>query len=134
MMTERGRQGEHNVGHLMRKLHGGQAFLVGFTTYTGEVRAAREWGGGGGRMKVRPALEESYSGVFHLTGMPSFLLLFRGNERLSQALREPRLERAIGVVYLPGAERKSHYFEARMSRQFDAVIHWDVTKAVEALH
>ena len=133
MMTERGERGEHNVGHLMRKSHDGQSFLVGFTTYTGEVMAASEWGGGGSRMKVRPALEESYSGAFHLTGIPNFLLLFRGNERLSQALGEPRLERAIGVVYLPDTERKSHYFEARMSRQFDAVIHWDVTRAVEAL-
>ena len=46
---------------------------------------------------------------------------------------EPRLERAIGVVYLPATERRSHYFEARMSRQFDAVIHMDMTRAVDPL-
>lgn len=46
---------------------------------------------------------------------------------------ERRLERAIGVVYMPATERRSHYFEARMSKQFDAVIHLDVTTAVTPL-
>lgn len=132
-MTERGELGEHNVGHLMRQFHDGGTFLLGFTTYTGEVMAASEWGQGGRRMKVRPALKESYSALFHQTGLTNFLLLFRGNEALSQALGTHRLERAIGVVYLTGTERQSHYFSARMSRQFDAVIHWDVTTAVEPL-
>lgn len=132
-MTERAARGEHNVGHLMRQFHDGNTFLLGFTTYTGEVMAASGWGHGGRRMKVRPALSESYAGLFHLTGIQSFLLPFRGNDALTDALGRPRLERAIGVVYLPETERRSHYFEARMSKQFDAVIHWDVTRAVEPL-
>ena len=132
-MTESAERGEHNVGHLMRQFHDGRTFLLGFTTYTGEVMAASEWGEGGRRMKVRHALPESYSALFHQTGVPDFLLLFRGNESLTQSLGRPRLERAIGVVYLPATERSSHYFEARMSRQFDAVIHLDVTSAVEPL-
>lgn len=44
-----------------------------------------------------------------------------------------RLERAIGVIYLPGSERASHYFFARLPEQFDAVLHFDQTRAVEAL-
>ncbi len=85
-------------------------------------------------MKVRPALAESYSALFHEVGVPNFLLVMRGGgEELSRALGEPRLERAIGVIYLPVNERQSHYFEARMSRQFDAVIHLDVTSAVTPL-
>lgn len=43
------------------------------------------------------------------------------------------LERAIGVVYLPETERWSHYFFARLPEQFDAVIHFDQTRAVEPL-
>jgi erythromycin esterase-like protein len=132
-MTESGRAGELNVGQLMREFHDGNTVLVGFTTYSGEVMAASEWGEGGRKMKVRPALDESYSALFHRTGVPNFLLVFRGNERLTQALAGPRLERAIGVVYLPGTERRSHYFESEMSRRFDAVIHLDVTSAVEPL-
>jgi erythromycin esterase-like protein len=133
-MTEMGEGGELNVGHLMRQSQGGDAALVGFTTYTGEVTAAREWGDEGRTMKVRPALPESYSALFHETGVPNFLLIMRGGgEQLSRSLGEPRLERAIGVVYAPATERQSHYFEARMSRQFDAVIHLDTTSAVTPL-
>jgi erythromycin esterase-like protein len=133
-MTEMGEAGELNVGHLMRQSHGGEAVLVGFTTYTGEVLAAHEWGEEGRTMKVRPALPESYSGLFHEVGVPNFLLIMRGGgEEMSRSLGEPRLERAIGVIYLPATERQSHYFEARLSRQFDAVIHLDVTGAVTPL-
>ena len=48
-------------------------------------------------------------------------------------LDEPRLERAIGVIYLPETERRSHYFYSRIAHQFDAVIHFDRTRAVEPL-
>jgi erythromycin esterase-like protein len=48
-------------------------------------------------------------------------------------LREPRLERAIGVIYRPETERASHYFHARLPDQFDALIHFDETRAVEPL-
>jgi erythromycin esterase-like protein len=133
-MTEMGEAGELNVGHLMRKANDRDAVLVGFTTYTGEVMAASEWGEKGETMKVRPALAGSYASLFHETGEPSFLLIFRGNEQLTQELARPRLERAIGVVYKPETERQSHYFDARMSKQFDAVIHFDATSAVKPLN
>ena len=45
----------------------------------------------------------------------------------------PRLERAIGVIYRPDSERASHYFRARLPRQFDAVMHIDETHALEPL-
>jgi erythromycin esterase-like protein len=48
-------------------------------------------------------------------------------------LRAPRLERAIGVIYRPETERQSHYFEARLGQQFDAVIHLDRTSALVPL-
>jgi erythromycin esterase-like protein len=44
-----------------------------------------------------------------------------------------RLERAVGVVYAPETERQSHYFHARLADQFDAVIHFDRTNAVNPL-
>ena len=118
----------------MRQRHGRGSVLVGFTTYMGEVRAAREWGGGGERRTVRPALAGSYAALFHETGIPNFLLLLRDNPKLTAEFGQPRLERAIGVIYLRHTERRSHYFRARLSRQFDAVIHLDVTGAVEPLN
>ena len=132
-MTEMGEAGELNVGHLMRQAYDGNSVLVGFTTYTGEVTAASEWGEKGEKMKVRPGVAGSYSNLFHETGVPNFLLIFRGNEQLTQELARPRLERAIGVIYKPETERRSHYFNARISKQFDAVIHFDVTTAVNPL-
>ena len=49
-----------------------------------------------------------------------------------EALLDPRLERAI-VIYRPETELASHYFRAVLPRQFDAVIHFDHTRAVEPL-
>jgi erythromycin esterase-like protein len=131
--TELGEAGEWNIGQLMRERHSGRAVLVGFTTYTGTVMAASDWGEPGQVQQVRPALPESYAAVFHDTGIASFLLLLRGSGALAEALAIPRLERAIGVVYRPETERASHYFQARLSEQFDAVIHLDTTRAVEPL-
>ena len=53
--------------------------------------------------------------------------------RAAEALRGPRLERAIGVIYRPGTERQSHYFAADLPGQFDALVHIDRTRAVEPL-
>lgn len=125
--------GELNVGQLVREKYGDQAILIGFTTYTGTVTAASEWDGPAERKRVRPALKESYEALFHEIDDARFFLTLRDNKQLSTALQGPRLERAIGVIYLPQSERQSHYFDARLSRQFDAVIHFDETHALEPL-
>jgi erythromycin esterase-like protein len=52
---------------------------------------------------------------------------------VSERLRAPRLERAIGVIYRPETERRSHYFWAHLPDQFDAVLHFDETRAVKPL-
>jgi erythromycin esterase-like protein len=49
------------------------------------------------------------------------------------ALADPRLERAIGVLYRPETERPSHYFPARLPAQFDLLVHVDRTRALEPL-
>src|SRR5215211_4637076 len=125
--------GELNVGQLVREKHGAEAILIGFTTYTGTVTAASDWGGPAERKRVRPALKESYEARFHEMDRANFLLTLRNNKKVSTVLQTPRLERAIGVIYLPQTERQSHYFEARLSKQFDAVIHFDETHALEPL-
>jgi erythromycin esterase-like protein len=78
-------------------------------------------------------LADSFESVFHGADIPRFLLTLRDEKQVSSALREPRLERAIGVIYRPETERQSHYFHARLSEQFDAVVHFDNTRAVEPL-
>src|SRR5438309_2893788 len=100
--------GELNVGQLVRQRYGREAVLVGFTTYTGTVTAASDWDEPSERKRVRPALAGSYEALFHEVGVPKFLLALRESERVASALRGPRLERAIGVIYLPQTERQSH--------------------------
>jgi erythromycin esterase-like protein len=131
--TQMGRQGEHNVGQLVRARHGDDAVLIGFTTYAGTVTAASDWGGDAERKVVRPALPESYEALFHDARDGNFLLDLRTDRALRTALSTPRLERAIGVIYRPETERQSHYFLAQLPSQFDAVLHYDVTRAVEPL-
>jgi erythromycin esterase-like protein len=117
----------------VRERYGPEAVLVGFTTYTGTVTAASEWDGPAERKRVRPALESSYEASFHEVDHAKFLLPMRDIGPTAIAFRDPRLERAIGVIYLPQTERQSHYFEARLADQFDAVIHFDETRALELL-
>jgi erythromycin esterase-like protein len=130
--TEMGHGGEWNVGQLVRERHGSEAVLIGFTTHEGTVTAASEWHGPAERKRVRPALPGSYEAVFHATGIPRFSLPLGGHNPVPE-LREPRLERAIGVIYAPETERASHYFYACLPDQFDAVLHIDRTRAVEPL-
>jgi erythromycin esterase-like protein/predicted phosphoribosyltransferase len=124
--TELGQAGQLNVGQLVRERHRDEALLVGFTTYTGTVTAASDWGGPAERKYVRRALPGSWEELLH-EELPSAFLVDTAD------LHGRRLERAIGVVYRPETERISHYFNARIARQFDAVIHLDETHAVEPL-
>lgn len=131
--TEMSDRGELNVGQLARERYGANAVLVGFTTYTGTVTAASEWDGPAHRKHVRPALAGSYERLFHDVRLPRFLLPLRTDLELASVLAAPSLERAIGVLYLPETERASHYFHARLPEQFDFVLHFDETRAVEPL-
>ncbi|QBD78674.1 erythromycin esterase family protein [Ktedonosporobacter rubrisoli] len=131
--TSMGEEGEYNVGQLVRERHAKETALVGFTTYTGSVTAASDWDEPAEHKHVLPALPESYEALFHATGMPRFMLNLHDENIAIEHLREKRLERAIGVVYLPRTERSSHYFYARLPDQFDAIIHIDRTHALEPL-
>jgi erythromycin esterase-like protein len=130
--TQMGEGGELNIGQLARQRYGDAALLVGFFTYTGTVYATRAWGQPGQVRSVKPALAGSVSALFHGTGVPGFVLPLRGGGAAADRLAQPRLQRAIGVVYQPDTERQSHYFTARLSRQFDAVTFFDVTARGDA--
>jgi erythromycin esterase-like protein len=131
--TEMGEGGEWNVGQLVRERYARDCFLVGFTTHSGTVTAAQDWDEPGRRRRVRPALEGSYEALFHDAEPGRFMLDLREEGAARELLSRPRLERAIGVVYRPETERLSHYFHARLAGQFDAVLHFDETRAVEPL-
>jgi erythromycin esterase-like protein len=124
--TEMAEAGELNLGQIVREDHGEETLTVGFSTYGGTVTAASDWGGRVERKRVRPALEGSWEEVFHDRGVAELVLD-------TAELDGRRLERAIGVIYRPETERRSHYFHAQPSGQFDLMIHIDDTTAVVPL-
>ncbi|MEU7744103.1 erythromycin esterase family protein [Nonomuraea sp. NPDC049158] len=131
--TEMGARGELSLGRLVRERHPGQCRLIGFTTYSGTVTAADDWGGPAERKVVRPALPGSVEELLHQASSGEFMLWFEVARPAADVLRAARLQRAIGVIYRPQTERQSHYFQARVADQFDAVIHIDDTRALEPL-
>jgi protein-L-isoaspartate(D-aspartate) O-methyltransferase len=133
--TEMGLQGQENIGAYCRGWLGDQAFLLGFGTDHGTVAAATDWGGPLEIKSVRPARPDSYEAICHASDVPGFLLHLRdpAREEVRSELSEPRLERAIGVIYRPDTELQSHYFQASLPSQFDAWIWFDETEAVEPL-
>jgi erythromycin esterase-like protein len=131
--TEMSARGECNVGQLTRERFGERVFGIGFSTYSGTVTAARDWGDPAECRRVRPGMPGSYEELFHATDVPRFWLNLRAANAATKLLRERRLQRAIGVIYRPETERWSHYFEACLPEQFDALIHLDETCALETL-
>ena len=99
--TEMAQRGELNIGQLMRERHGHDVVNVGFTTYTGSVTAASEWGGPAERKRVRPALPDSYEALLHASTSPLSCCARSPSARAAARCGQPRLERAIGVIYQP---------------------------------
>lgn len=134
--TEMGRvRDEINIGQLCRQRYGNEVALVGFGTYAGTVAAADDWDGPMRLMRVRPARPDSYEYIMHRTGQTRFLLDLRPgvHDDLRLLLKEPRLERYIGVIYRPDTELHSHYADAALSDQYDAYVWFDETTAVTPL-
>jgi erythromycin esterase-like protein/predicted phosphoribosyltransferase len=129
--TEVGTDGQLTLGQLARERYRDDCRLIGFSTYTGTVTAASEWGGVAERKVVRPALPGSVEELFHETGNPAFAVT--SDSEAAAVLDVVRLGRAIGVIYLPATERQSHYYHVRPADQFDAMIHIENTQALEPL-
>jgi erythromycin esterase-like protein len=131
--SHREQREEITLGHLCRERHPGDTVLVGFSTHHGTVTAASDWDQPAERKRVRHALSNSYEKLFHQVGVPEFLLMLDDLGDAAGALQEPRLQRAIGVIYRPQTERQSHYFHVTLPEQLDAIIHIDETTALEPL-
>ncbi|MBU3748958.1 MAG: hypothetical protein FGM52_00635 [Mycobacterium sp.] len=134
--TEVSVEGQLTIGQLAREQYGRDCRLIGFSTYSGTVTAASDWGGVAERKVVRPALAGSIEELLHeavTSESAAFIIPMHDGSPSAAALEVVRLGRAIGVIYLPQTERQSHYFHVRPSDQFDAMIHIDSTRALEPL-
>lgn len=133
--TEMSARGEHNIGQLCRRDFGDDSYRIGFGTDHGTVAAASNWDAPMEIKQVRPAHAQSFERQFHLTEQPGLITPLKYNQNLEviAELAQPRLERAIGVIYRPETELASHYFEAELPRQFDEYIWVDRSTAVTPL-
>ena len=130
--TDMSERGEWNVGQLVREKFPEETVNLGFTTFTGTVTATSNWDEPAQLKRVREGLNNSFERLFHQTDIPNFFLNLRDAD-VRKALAGKLLERAIGVIYRPETERVSHYFYTDLARQFDGVIHFDRTRALEPL-
>lgn len=130
--TSMGWDGEFNIGELCRTALGRDAVLIGMATDRGSVAAADNWDEPMQIMEVLPSRPDSWEQLFLRAGHGASLTEWRSeaHDELRQALAQPRLERAIGVIYRPRTERQSHYFRAVLAEQFDALVWFEQTSAV----
>lgn len=131
--TSMGERGEFNIGQLCREHFGGEVTAIGFATSTGTVMAADDWGGPARVKRIIPASPGSWEHAFEEAGLPASLTIWRRDPELFDILDHQRLERAIGVIYRPETERWSHYFNANLAHQFDAMVWFRQTSAVTPL-
>lgn len=131
--TARGEAGGVTIGQLVRERHLDDAVLVGFTTATGIVRAATDWGGPDMRKRLRQPIPGSHAALMHATGLRKFCMIIDDAQPFRAALDRPRPQRGVGVRYLPGLELAGHYYMARLAGQFDAVVHIDRTTPLQSL-
>ena len=149
--------GQASLGQLCRETFGrDRVFLIGMTTFEGEVRAARAdrhgacWEGRGEVATLQRAAEGSHESVLHSVaartrlrcGEDAYGLRLRRtrNEDIEggsgEDAREPsfdclRPERFVGSCYLPQTEQMSHYTKCNMANQLDFVFHMDKTSAIK---
>jgi len=131
--TSMGWEGEFNIGELCRTAFGVDMVAIGFGTDRGTVAAASDWDSPMEIKTVLPARPDSYEYLFRQSGHARSLTDWRTKPELRALLAGPRLERAIGVVYRPDTELLSHYFQAVMSEQFDAMVWFETSRAVTPL-
>ncbi len=133
--SEMGQFRQENIGQLARVLHGPEdVFLIGFSTYQGEVKAGAAWGDRRQKMTIPPAREGSIEAYFGQTGLKAFHLIFDDDDRTHDPFMEPRGNRAIGVVYDPRQEARQNYVATIVPLRYDAFLFFRETNALSPLH
>ena len=132
--TEMMQRGQENIGHLTRVQHGPEAvFLVGFTTYTGTVKAGSQWGSRIERMQIPEAPSNTLEGILEQTGKPSFYLIFDDTDRTYEPFMQVLGNRAVGVVYNPANDRHQ-FVQTIVPLRYDALLFFRETEALTPIH
>lgn len=130
--TDMAEDDRHSLGERIRTAFPEQSYLVGFGTHTGTVTAAPGWNMSAQVMQVPDSHAESFEHLLHMAEADNFLLPLREIEHraLRERLTEEHGQRAIGVSYDPDNELEKHYQGARLAEQFDELIWFDRTTAL----
>jgi len=149
--TDMNRSGMINLGQLVRQKRGvDNTVLIGFSTYSGTVIAAKEWGKKMETMNVPPAIEGSWDSILHNIDyklnnkkqIDKMIIFSKNIERpdmeslddISKEYDKNRGQRAIGVVYNSVFERYGNYVPTILSSRYDALLFIDNTTALSPLH
>ena len=131
--TDMARHGMINVGQLLRERHGPERVsLVGFASHRGSVLAAAGWGQPEQVVPLPVARQGSHEDLLHRALGRRAVLPF-GVHRAAGWLTAPLGHRAVGVVYDPSQEL-TNYVPTRMGARYDALVWFEQTEALHALH
>jgi len=132
--TEMRQFGQVNIGQLAREQHGPEnVFIVGFSTYRGNVLAGSGWASEMQNMRVPRARSNSIEYKFNKSGLEQFVLVFTDEDRRNEAFVEPFGNRAIGVVYNPALDHQQNYVLSIVPLRYDAMIFFRETRALSPL-
>ena len=132
--TEMRQFGQVNIGQLAREQHGPEnVFIVGFSTYRGNVMAGSGWGSEMQNMRVPGARSNSIECKFNKSGLEQFVLVFTDEDRRNEAFVEPFGNRAIGVVYNPALDHQQNYVLSIVPLRYNAMIFFRETRALSPL-
>ena len=103
---------------------------------SGVVCAASEWDSAHDFKRINEGLADTHEELLHqlatYSEQASFALDLHA-PLVASALIEPRLQRAIGVIYRPETERLSHYYQCDLAGQYDFLLFEDTTRPVTPL-
>lgn len=131
--TEMYNAGNQNIGELSRVKWGPEnVFIIGFTTYKGQVQAGASWGSTMQEMPIAPARENSAEYILNQTGLPRFFVLFDEEDRTHEEFMDPVGNRAVGVVFNPANEPRQ-YVNTILPLRYDVIVFFNQTRALDAL-
>lgn len=124
--------GEKNMGQLTREERGEtQVFLIGFTTFEGQVMAGSRWGAPMKEMTIPPAIPNSIEYQLNQIDADRFYLIFDDDDRKKKNLTTMG-NRAVGVVYNPRGDRLQ-FVPTIIPMRYDALFFFKKTTALKVL-
>ena len=124
--------GEKNIGQLSRERFGAEnVFLIGFTTYKGNVLAARSWGGKMEKMKIPNAIPKSVESQLNQLEHEAMYVIFDEEDRKEKNLKVTG-NRAVGVLYNPERDKRQ-FVPTIVPLRYDALFFFKNTTALKVL-